>query len=745
MLADRAFQDGRPDFLANDAPDPERLPDTLYLSDGSIVPVSAVTSASFLGTLSPGQPADHPERERLARAGLTCAWEIPPARMASASIGVRRDDNSLIALGTNVWTTDRIFPGGATRPVKTNLLHLVDYNSSGTYTLLYELATPTVDSIAPISAVASLPSGSPAQFAVTWSGTDGANASGVAYYDIYVSVNGGAATNWLPRTTLTGSMFNGVQGASYAFFSVATDSAGNVESAPVTPDAQTTVNVVNTAPTLSLGADAHHRRRQHSQHHAHRGRHGFSSANADLFVAARRTGGIALQRGERCRDLVHRRRQRAEHQPDSRARGRQRPAQLEHHLQRHGHRARGEHAAVAGSIGDRTINELFRLAFTATASDADLPANALTYSLGAGTPSGATINPLTGQFVWRPTATQGPSTNRISILVNDGGVPSLTTTQSFTVMVRDSQADYVVSIGTTNVFAGQTSAVPVSLDAGLDLALVQFNLEASADRLTNLVMGTLAGEVTSVTLIPVGPNQAQVRFNLNGSGPVANSRTLGLLNFFATTNGYSAIVPLRLSGLSAQTIGGATVNLGAGNDGRVIIVERQPVLTLQNPLAPLLTLYGTPGSSYVIESEPNLASSAWTTWQGVTLERAFQELPARRESGRRVLSGLRDERQIVANRGVAGRLGDLAAAARHGGHEPPVADQHQPRQPELAEPIVLQPDQFVPGSDYHQRRQQGAVLSVVRALTRNGFSRDARLGSTSAKWTPAAAHTVTDG
>ena len=169
--------------------------------------------------------------------------------------------------------------------------------------------------------------------------------------------------------------------------------------------------------------------------------------------------------------------------------------------------------------------------------------------------------------------------------------------------------------------------MPVSLNAGLDLALVQFNLEASADRLTNLVMGTLAGEVTSVTLIPVGPNQAQVRFNLNGSGPVANSRTLGLLNFFATTNGGSAIVPLHLSALSAQTIGGATVNLGAGNDGRVIIVGRQPVLTMQNPPSPLLTLYGVPGASYVIECRTNLASSAWTTWQGLTLNGTSTQLP----------------------------------------------------------------------------------------------------------------------
>jgi hypothetical protein len=108
---------------------------------------------------------------------------------------------------------------------------------------------------------------------------------------------------------------------------------------------------------------------------------------------------------------------------------------------------------------------------------------------------------------------------------------------------------------------------------------------------------------------------------------VANARTLGLLNFVATANQSSAIVPLRLSALSAQTIGGAVVNLGKGNDGQVIVVDRQPVLTMHDPSAPILTLYGVPGANYVIECRTNLTRSAWTTWQGVTLDAAFKRFP----------------------------------------------------------------------------------------------------------------------
>src|SRR5256885_328908 len=46
--------DGRPDFLVNDVSDPDLLPDTLYLSDGSTNAVAAVSNATITGTLGGG-------------------------------------------------------------------------------------------------------------------------------------------------------------------------------------------------------------------------------------------------------------------------------------------------------------------------------------------------------------------------------------------------------------------------------------------------------------------------------------------------------------------------------------------------------------------------------------------------------------------------------------------------------------------------------------------------------------------
>ena len=58
------------------------------------------------------------------------------------------------------------------------------------------------------------------------------------------------------------------------------------------------------------------------------------------------------------------------------------------------------------------------LTFTAHASDADLPIQALSYSL-VGAPTGATIDAETGEFSWRPDETEGPGEYTFDVCVTD--------------------------------------------------------------------------------------------------------------------------------------------------------------------------------------------------------------------------------------------------------------------------------------------------------------------------------------
>jgi hypothetical protein len=100
-------------------------------------------------------------------------------------------------------------------------------------------------------------------------------------------------------------------------------------------------------------------------------------------------------------------------------------------------------APVLPAQGNRTIVELSTLFVTNRATDADLPANSLAYSL-LNPPAGATID-STGLIIWTPTAQQGPSTNLITTRVTDNGVPPLSATNSFTVFVTDTNGPPVIS------------------------------------------------------------------------------------------------------------------------------------------------------------------------------------------------------------------------------------------------------------------------------------------------------------
>jgi hypothetical protein len=90
---------------------------------------------------------------------------------------------------------------------------------------------------------------------------------------------------------------------------------------------------------------------------------------------------------------------------------------------------------VLAPIGNYTVNVGQLVAFVASATATDTPPVTLTFSL-LSAPTGATVNPGTGAFLWRPAVTDANTTNLISLMVADDGIPSLSATQSFTAVVN---------------------------------------------------------------------------------------------------------------------------------------------------------------------------------------------------------------------------------------------------------------------------------------------------------------------
>jgi hypothetical protein len=91
------------------------------------------------------------------------------------------------------------------------------------------------------------------------------------------------------------------------------------------------------------------------------------------------------------------------------------------------------HAPVLDPIGKRYVRAGYLFTIDATATDLDA-GQVLTFSLGPGTPAGATIDPATGHFSWTPLS---GGTNFIVVQVTDNGSPPASDEETITIYVSD--------------------------------------------------------------------------------------------------------------------------------------------------------------------------------------------------------------------------------------------------------------------------------------------------------------------
>ena len=137
-------------------------------------------------------------------------------------------------------------------------------------------------------------------------------------------------------------------------------------------------------------------------------------------------------------------------------------------------------APVLDVIDPQSVNEGDTVSFTATATDSDLPANSLTFSL-SGAPAGATINPLTGEFSWTTTESDGGTTPSFDVIVSDG---TTTASETVTVTVIDlNEAPVLAPIGDQTASEGSLLTFTASAS----------DVDVSADTLTFSLSGAPAG------------------------------------------------------------------------------------------------------------------------------------------------------------------------------------------------------------------------------------------------------------
>ena len=100
-------------------------------------------------------------------------------------------------------------------------------------------------------------------------------------------------------------------------------------------------------------------------------------------------------------------------------------------------------------VADQVVDAGETLTVANVATDPDLPAQLLTFSLLTA-PRGASLETTSGIFLWCPTIADINSTNLVTLKVTDDGRPARNATQSFAVVVHPPTRPLLVGRGSTN-------------------------------------------------------------------------------------------------------------------------------------------------------------------------------------------------------------------------------------------------------------------------------------------------------
>lgn len=602
--------DGRPDMLVSSDANPDVLPDILYGSDGETRPVSSSTNAVISGELSESNL-----RLRLDVAlprGLAYLRIPHPGGTNFILTRVLRPDGSDVGVGTNAWTTDRFIRGGALRPIRKDLLHVFDLDAPAYYTLEYAPAPPPVpDTTAPVSHVADLPASSPLNFPVAWSGTD--DSSGIYSYNIYVSTDGEPFRIWLTNSPLTGAIYSGRSGSRYGFVASAIDRAGNIEPVRTSADTTTQVDTGNRAPVITAPPATTIQRGELLAVQ-------FTASDPDpnqrvfftLLAGAPRglaldpeTGSLRWQTGDGDAPGSWNIRVRA---TDNGLPSESAEASMALTL------VGTNRPPVATAIPDLLITEGSLLEQPILATDPDLPRQTLRRTL-LEAPRAATLGE-DGVLRWKTRPDDGPGTNRIRIRIADDGNPPLSTEVAFNVYVRDTAFDLLVGVGSTNLYLGASSQIPLSINADPAVTQVSFRLPLDADRFASLALSALSDDVVAATVADNQGDGALVQLQLRPGASLTATRRVADLGFTSVPTGAPGIVEVLPEAIAASRGDGTVIERTGARAGSIVLVGQDPVLRLES--GPRLVVFGIPGRSYRLESAETLRSR-WNPVRTVTL------------------------------------------------------------------------------------------------------------------------------
>lgn len=187
-------------------------------------------------------------------------------------------------------------------------------------------------------------------------------------------------------------------------------------------------------------------------------------------------------------------------------------------------------APYLSAISDRNVSEGTQLLVTCAAGDAESPPQTLRFELMPGAPADAFVDAASGQFSWTPSEAQGPGVYDITVRVSDNGIPPMSDTETFTVVVAEVNNPPVLDpIGNRTVSESNTLTVTLSAtDPDASQALT-FSLDPipPAGLIINPTNGTITW--TPGETFGGGSYSVFVRVTDNGQPPLSDTKTLSIL------------------------------------------------------------------------------------------------------------------------------------------------------------------------------------------------------------------------
>jgi hypothetical protein len=247
-----------------------------------------------------------------------------------------------------------------------------------------------------------------------------------------------------------------------------------------------------------------------------------------------------------------------------------------------------------------------------SATDPELPAKQLTYSLDPGAPATMRIQPSTGRIVWVPDIGDGGKTNFVNVRVSDGGTPNLYSVQ--TVAIAVSNAVHV-GLGTTILALGQAGSLPITLNSSTGVTNVTFALDVPYGRVTNVSVVSLIPGTVTVTQQAAGQGRYTITLRASGSSPLSGVQSVAQINFTASSGKPSSFGGFASSTVAAMQSGGAQVPSAFGSSGEVVLVGAESLVrTISQPNGRRdLIVFGPTGKSFQVQTSSNPTSTnGWT-------------------------------------------------------------------------------------------------------------------------------------